>query len=179
MTQRIEGYEPGGGCDEADEALAGIATMFGGKVPNYHKVLANSPATITAFKGLRMEMQKTTISAAEREIVAIEVSRRNACEYCMAAHTKFARRLKVGPEDLAALVDGRPMSDPRHALIQRAAQQLWNHRGGLPDAILAEFRDQGLSDGELIEVIGVIAWYALSTMTNNLARTEIDPFFLD
>jgi len=43
--QHIPGYEPGRDNPVADEALANISKMFGGHIPNYDKVLANSSAT--------------------------------------------------------------------------------------------------------------------------------------
>ncbi len=175
--QRIPGYEIGDGSEDADRALTGISKMFGGYVPNIHKVMANSPAMIEAFEAMRRLLQKTKINADEREIISIEVSRRSGCDYCTTAHTYFARRLQVSDDDIAAAVDGRPMTEPRLALVQRATQRLLDRRAKLSDEELAEFRDAGLSDTELLEIIAVIGWYVMSTYTNNLALTEIDDFF--
>ena len=70
------------------------------------------------------------------------------------------------------------MSHPRHALVQRAAMRLWDTQGRLSEEEIKEFNDEGLSTAELLEIISVIGWYVTSTLTNNLARTEIDPEFL-
>ncbi len=51
------------------------------------------------------------------------------------------------------------------------------NRGRLNDAELAELRDAGMSDAELIEVIAIIGWYVLSTYVNNLAQTDVDGFW--
>ncbi len=177
--QRIPFYEVGGGSEIADKALIDIAKMFGGKIPNYHRVLANSPASIQGFEGLRSSLQKSKLRAVEREIIALEVSRRSDCEYCLAAHSKFMRMSKVSEEDIAACVAGTPMSNPRHALVQKAAQDLYDKQGRLSDEELAAFRDAGLPDAELIEVVAIIGWYVLSTFVNNLAHTEVDAFWLE
>ena len=84
---------------------------------------------------------------------------------------------KVSEDQIAAAVAGTPMSDQRHALVQRAAQMLYDKLGRLSDEELAELRHAGLSDAELIEVIAIIGWYVLSTFVNNLAHTEVDPFW--
>lgn len=177
MAQRIPCYQPREGNEVADRALADIAKMFGGYIPNFHKVLANSPAVVTAFEAMRRTLQGTKIRAIEREIIALEVSRRSNCEYCIAAHSKFARAFKMPASDLEALLSGRPMADPRSTLVQRATQRLIDTEGHLSDPELAEFRAAGLNNGELIEVIAVIGWYVLSTYVNNLADTEIDAFW--
>ena len=70
------------------------------------------------------------------------------------------------------------MSSPRHALVQRAAKRLWDTQGRLSEDEIRTFNDEGLSIPELFEVIAVIGWYVTSTLSNNLARTEIDPEFL-
>ena len=178
MKQIIAGYEPGGGDAEKDQALEDIAKMFGGLVPNFHKVLATSKAVVVAFEAMRRSLQKTKLRAIEREIVSVEVSRRTKCHYCMSAHSNFARLMKMSPDDIRAMRDGRPMSSPRHALVQRAAKRLWDTQGRLPEDEIRDFDAAGLSNGELIEIIAVIGWYVTSTLTNNLARTAIDPEFL-
>ncbi len=176
-AQRIQGYQPGSGLAESDAALAELGKMFGGYVPNFHRVLAHSPAVISAFQKMRATLQKTKLRAAEREIVALEVSRRSACEYCIAAHSKGARLHRVAEPDVAAAVAGTPLEDARLALVQRATQRLWDTRGRLSDHELAELQNAGLSAAELLEIIAVIGWYVWSTLTNNLAHTEIDEFW--
>lgn len=177
--QRIPSYEIGGGSEAADRALAGISKMFGGYLPNIHKVMANSPAMIEAFEAMRRLLQKTKISAGEREIISIEVSRRSQCDYCKTAHSYFARRLGISEDDISAAIEGRPVDDPRLALVQRATQRILDRHGRLSDKELEAFRAAGLGDAELLEIIAVIGWYVISTYTNNLAQTEIDDFFKD
>ncbi len=176
-AQRIPGYQPGGGDPDKDQALADISRMFGGMVPNFHKVLANSTAVVTAFEAMRRILQDTELAAVEREIVAVEVSRRTRCHYCISAHSNFARRMRMNAEDIEALRQGQPLSDPRQALVQRATMRLWETQGRLPDDELQGFHDAGLKTSELLEIIAVIGWYVLSTLSNNLANTEVDESF--
>ena len=176
-VQRVAPYEPGSGLPRSDEALQGIGRMFGGYVPNLHRVLARSPASVEAFEAMRRLLQDTKISALERELVAIEVSRRSGCAYCMTAHTYFADRFKLSPEDVERARVGEIVSDPRLGLVQRATHRLLDRKGRLSDEELAGFRGEGLGDDELIEIISIIGWYVTSTYTNNLAQTEIDAFF--
>jgi AhpD family alkylhydroperoxidase len=175
--QIIPGYEPGSGDEGKDKALADISKMFGGKTPNFHKVLANSRAVITAFESMRRNLQQTALRPVEREIVSVEVSRRTKCHYCLSAHSNFAKQMKMTPDDIRAMREGRPLSDPRQALVQKATMRLWDTQGRLPEAEIQEFVDAGLSIPELFEVIAVIGWYVTSTLSNNLARTKVDDFF--
>ncbi len=175
--QRIKGYEPGDGSAKADVALDGIGRLFGGHVPNFHKVMARSPAVIEAFEAVRVALAKTALRGAEREVVALEVSRRNRCAYCIAVHSRAARLHRVDAGDIQALLDGKTMPDARLELIRRAVGRLWETRGDLPDAELAAFRDEGLGDAELMEIIAIIGFYVWATIANNLIHTDIDPLF--
>ena len=178
-SQRIPGYEIGGGSEESDAALQDMSKMFNGRVPNFHRVLAQSPAVVTAFEAMRRTLQRTKLRAAEREIISLEVSRRNDCEYCLAAHTKFLRMMKTPEDQIEAAVSGKPMADPRHALIQRASQRLIDSQGRISDQELQEFQEAGLSNGELIEIVAIIGWYTQATITNNLAHTAVDAFWTE
>lgn len=175
--QIIPGYQPGSGDADKDEALIGISKMFGGLIPNYHKVLANSAAVINAFEKFRHSMQKTKLRAIEREIVSVEVSRRTKCHYCLSAHSTFARQMRMSPTDIRAMREGHPLSDPRQALVQHATKRLWETQGRLSVEEIADFNAKGLSNQELIEIIAVIGWFVISTLTNNLSRTEVDEAF--
>jgi AhpD family alkylhydroperoxidase len=177
MRQIIPDYEPSGGDPEKDQALTDISKIFGGLIPNFHKVLANSRAVVLAFEAMRRHLQKTKLRAIEREIVSVEVSRRTKCHYCMSAHSTFARQMKMSHEDILAMREGRPMSNPRHALVQHAAKRLWDTQGRLSEEEIKTFNDEGLSVHELFEGIAVIGGYVTSTLSNNLARTEIDAEF--
>jgi AhpD family alkylhydroperoxidase len=143
--QRIDGYEPGNGSSRADKALEGILEMLG-FVPNFHKVLAVSPAAIDGFSYMRQALQDVSLAPVEREIIALEVSRRMLCPYCIAAHSKFARMHKVS--DLA-------------------------------DSDLKELSQAGLDHVTLTEIVAVIGWYVWATMVNNVAVTDIDPYWLE
>ena len=176
--QRINGYEPGSGSSRADKALEGIFEMLG-FVPNFHKVLAVSPAAIDGFTYMRQALQDVSLAPVEREIIALEVSRRMLCPYCIAAHSKFARMHNVSDDDLAALLDGRPMSDQRQALVQQAAQMLWDTKGHLADSDLKELSQAGLDHVTLTEIVAVIGWYVWATMVNNVAVTDIDPYWME
>lgn len=173
-VQRIPCYEPGSGHPESDAALERVSRMFDGYVPNFHRVMAQSPAVIDAFEKMRASLQRTSLRPLERELISLEVSRRNGCEYCLAAHSMFARRLRLPEDQLEAALDGRPLADARLALVRRAARELIDTQGRLSDDALTGYRQAGLGDAQILEVIAVIGWYTWATLTNNLARTVVD-----
>lgn len=57
-----------------------------GRVPNYFRVLSNSPAVIDAHAALKQSLGKA-LDLKTRERIALAVAAVNGCEYCDLAHT--------------------------------------------------------------------------------------------
>ncbi|QWF71141.1 carboxymuconolactone decarboxylase family protein [Methylomonas paludis] len=63
-----------------------------GMVPNFLKVLANSPTALRAFLGLHGIASEGRLSPQTRERIALTVAQQNSCEYCVSAHTALGRK---------------------------------------------------------------------------------------
>jgi len=140
------------------------------------RVLANSPNLLTAFAAYWQGIQTSSLERDEREVVAMEMARRNGCHYCVPAHTMLSREAGIPDPEIARIFDGEAAENSRHCLIQRATQRLAESTGKLTDEELADFRDGGLSDENLLDIIGEIAHCTISNFTNRLAQTEPDDF---
>lgn len=172
----IPPYTPGTGNPEADSLLAEVAERFGGAAPNFHRVLANSPAALARFSGIYLAMKSSKLASLEKEIAALEVARRYQCPYCLAAHGKMARAEGLSSDDLTLLLDHRAISDPRLELIRRATSDIMDcggsvHRMG-EGTVLGD-----LEAAEIVEITAVIATFTFASLVNNLADTPIDPMF--
>lgn len=164
---------------EADaETVAVIERMEGlwGGDWNLTRVLANAPNMLRAFADFCDGLQGSSLNPADREVLALEMSRRNGCHYCIPAHTMLARAEDVADADIAAILDGRDAADPRCRLIQRATRRICETTGKLEDEELQSFIDQGLSHETLLDMVGDIAYCTVTNFTNRLAQTELDPF---
>ncbi|RLA05277.1 MAG: hypothetical protein DRQ54_08340 [Gammaproteobacteria bacterium] len=59
-------------------------------VPNLYRVMAESPAALTADQAMGQAQLLSALSAVEQQVVAITISIANGCEYCAAAHSTLA-----------------------------------------------------------------------------------------
>jgi AhpD family alkylhydroperoxidase len=73
----------------ARPALDEIKSAFG-VVPNMFKAVANSPAALRSMWGSFGALGSGTLGARLGEQIAVAVADRNACNYCLAAHTAAA-----------------------------------------------------------------------------------------
>lgn len=162
--------EPAAG--RAQELLAGVQKKLG-LVPNLTRVLANSPAALEGYLAFSGALATGTLSAAVREQLALVVGEVHGCGYCLSAHTAIGK--KVGLKDEAILDARRGQSkEPKtHALLV-LARAIALKRGELVDADLRAARDAGVTDAEIVEVVGAVALNVYTNWLNHVAATPID-----
>ncbi|NQV44525.1 MAG: carboxymuconolactone decarboxylase family protein [Rhodospirillales bacterium] len=138
--------------------------------------IANSPNLITAFRNYWDQLQQSSLTQDDREVIALYLAKYNGCHYCVPAHTLVSRDAGLDEEDIAAILDGREPSNPRRRLILEAVRSIQETKGGLSDAQFNKLTGAGLSHENLIDVIGEIAHCTVTNYTNRLAQTEPDDF---
>jgi AhpD family alkylhydroperoxidase len=136
-------------------------------------VLARSPAALTGYLGLDRGLAKGRLSAIDRHLVALMVAQRTGSAYCLSVETRAARQAGLADEQILAARDGCSRSDREVALLFLAGKLVVNH-GELADADLAAVRQAGLSDTEVIEVIGHVALNLAAASVSHAARLKLD-----
>ena len=169
---RIQPIDPVAATGEAATQLAVARKMFGG-TPNLVTTAALSPAVLQGMLGMFASLGKASLGARAGEKIAIAVAQANGCGYCLSAHTAIGTLHGV---EAAALTDARRASsdDPKTAALLRLAVEINSTRGHISDATLAAARQAGLTDAEVVEVVGHVALNVFTNYLNNVSRTDID-----
>jgi uncharacterized peroxidase-related enzyme len=145
-----------------------------GSVPNLFRIVGNSPAALEGYLGLSAALGKGRLDAKTRERIAIVVAERNACEYCLSAHTYLGRNVaKLDDADLEANRDGSS-SDAKAAAAVAFAARLVDQRGHVTDADLEAVRVAGFEDAQIVEIITHVALNTLTNYVNSALATELD-----
>lgn len=162
--------------DDAPEASRPILDAVKkqlGVVPNLFRLIANSPAALTAFTGLQGPLAKT-LDVKTRERIALAVAEVNGCDYCLSAHTYIALNLaKLSPEEIALNRRGAS-GDAKAGAAVRFAAAVARERGHVADADLAAVRAAGFDEKEIVEIVALVAENTFTNYLNEVARTEID-----
>ncbi len=169
---RIQPINPAAASGDAATHLATAKKMFGG-TPNLFTTAANAPSTLGAILGMFANVGKGTLGARVGEQIAIAVAQANGCGYCLSAHSAIGKMHGLDPAELAAAKRAASMT-PKTAALLKLAVAINNSRGQVSDAVLAESRAAGISDVEIVEVVGHVALNVFTNYLNNVARTEID-----
>lgn len=148
-------------------ALEGLQKGLG-FIPNAFRTLAHAPAALNGYLALAQALGKSSLSGAEREVVALATSEVNGCDYCTAAHTFFGAKAGLSEEAIRQARSGELNA------IATLARQITERSGQLSDAQLAAAREAGLSDSQMVEVVAQVTLLTLTNYLNNLADTAID-----
>lgn len=144
-----------------------------GRVPNFLKVFANSPAALRAFLGLHGIANEGSLDAQTRERVALAIAQQNACEYCLSAHTEIGGNAGLNRAEIQANREGGS-HDAKAAVAVKLARSLAEHKGEVTTAELLEARDAGFSDADIVEIITHVGMNILTNILGKASRVEID-----
>jgi uncharacterized peroxidase-related enzyme len=157
------------------EILNGVQKAWG-FVPNLHRVLAESPATLGAYSTLWGISERTNFSPHERNIAYLAITYENECTYSMAGHTSLSRMAKVDNAAIAAVREGRPIADAKLEALRQFAAKVTRQRGVVSKADVAAFKAAGYDNRAVLEVLVLAATKLISNYTNHLAQTPLDAF---
>ncbi|MBO6513889.1 MAG: carboxymuconolactone decarboxylase family protein [Phycisphaerales bacterium] len=157
---------------EASQTLEAIKGKIG-MVPNIYATLAHAPAALTALLGFGEAVGQSSLSPALREQIALTIAGVNSCDYCASAHTMIGKGAGVNEDELASNLAGNA-SDSKTQAFLTLAKRIVEKQGHLSDAEVAEARDAGITDQEIIEVLAVVAQNIFTNYFNHIADPEID-----
>lgn len=148
-------------------ALEGLQKGLG-FIPNAFKTMAHAPAALNGYLALAQSLGKSSLSAAEREVVALATSEINGCGYCIAAHSFFGEKAGLHEDDIRGARSGELNA------VAALARQITESRGQLSDAQIAAAHEAGLTDSKIVEVVAQVTLLTLTNYLNNIAATDVD-----
>ena len=137
------------------------------------RAVANSPAALKNMWGAFGALGGGVLSAKLGEQLAVAVADRNACEYCLAAHTALGRKAGASAEEMRA-AQGGESSDPKTNAALRFALKLVNGRGQVNDADVQVLRAVGYSDEEMVEILAHVALNLFTNYVNVAFAVPLD-----
>ena len=134
-----------------------------GTVDNVMRIHSLNVETLrTHFEMYTATMHRPSpLSRAEREMVAVAISRLNGCDYCLAHHRAGLERLVPKRPGLAEALAGGETGDlgPREAALVAFATALTVAPGRMSEADVAELRTGGLDDRAILDLAQVVGYF--------------------
>jgi uncharacterized peroxidase-related enzyme len=166
-------HTPDSAPDGAREVLEEAEKVYG-FIPNLLRVLADSPQAVRAYWALGEELNASSLSGLEQQVLMLAVSRVNRCPYCMAAHSLTARLAGMPESDLEALRSGASLSDPRLEALRVFARTVTEERGKVKKEVMEAFLSAGFTKAQVLEVMLGIAYKTMSNYVNHVVETNLD-----
>lgn len=141
--------------------------------PNMFRAVANSPAALKSMWGSFGALGGGVIGARLGEQIAVAVADRNACNYCLAAHTALGRKAGASGEEMAAAQTGQS-NDPQTQAALRFALKLVNERGQVSEADVKDLRAAGFSDEAIVEILAHVALNLFTNYVNVAFAVPVD-----
>ncbi|VAW65841.1 Macrophage infectivity potentiator-related protein [hydrothermal vent metagenome] len=164
---------------EASKALLQQTQNKFGFIPNLIGIMASSPAITQAYLSVDEIFSKSSLSSTEQQTVLLTVSHYHQCQYCMAAHTAISGMLKVKPDVVQALRDGKPINDTKLEALRQFTWQIIDNRGWVAPDDVQPFLDAGYESSHMLDILVGVAQKTLSNFTNHLTGTPLDDAFAE
>jgi len=144
-----------------------------GRVPNMMKTLAHSPVALELYLTMSGILGGSSIPAKDQERLALLSAEKNSCGYCNKAHAAIGKGAGLTDSEIAAARSGEA-TNPKTAAMLTFAAAVLEKKGRVSDQEFAAAKSSGLSDAEILEVIGVTCLNIYTNYVNQVADTVID-----
>ncbi len=158
--------------------LAAVRQKYG-FVPNLAGSMSSAPPVLTAYLALEEAFRESPLSPVEQEVVALTVSRKNGCEYCMSGHSMLAGMVGLGADDLNALRAGSPLLTPRLESLRKFTEALLEATGSLDEGTVSDLYEAGYTREQAMAVPLGIAFKTLSNLSHHIHPVPVDDAFAD
>lgn len=163
-----------------DPEVAELAKFFNetlGFPPNSVLTMQRRPAIAMAFIALNKAVMENQgrVSSDLKRLVGYLASLNAGCRYCQAHTIRAAERYGAGEEKLAHIWEFR--THPAFSDAERAALEFALAASSVPnavdDAVAAELR-RYWDDGEIVEILGVVALFGYLNRWNDSMGTTLE-----
>ncbi len=161
---RIDVIEPEAATGILAEVYNELASSRG-KIAEVHKIQSLNPQSIRDHMNLYMPVMfaRSSLSRAEREMMAVIVSSANGCAYCIRHHGEALDHFWKNPRRVAALAaEGallEGLSERERALCTYALIVTQEPASTRVDKATAALRGQGLEDRAILDASLVVAYF--------------------
>ena len=149
------------------------------QLPGVLGLLAFKPSVGTALAGFIQQLLRgdSSLSAADRELLAAYVSRLHECEFCNRSHAAAARALGADATACAAVTGAPEIPDgsPRLQALFRLAAAVVPGGHGVTAGIVADARAAGAGDEDIHDTVLIAAAFCMLTRYVDGLDTAVPP----
>ena len=143
-----------------------------GFTPNLYATFAYSETALPTF--LAAQNAASSLSGSEKEAVSLVVSQVNACDYCLSAHTVFAKKAGYTEEQTLELRAGAVSFNLKLDALVKLAKSIAENKGHAEPEVIEAFFNAGYSKANLVDVIMLVGIRSITNYLYSNTNIEID-----
>lgn len=143
-----------------------------GFTPNLYATFAYSETALPTF--LSAQNAASSLSDAEKEAVSLIVSQVNNCDYCLSAHTVFAKEVGFNEEQTLELRAGSVSFDAKLDSLVKLAKSIAENRGHADPGLIEAFFNNSYSKANLVDLIMLVGIRSITNYLYSNTKVEID-----
>lgn len=163
-------------AQDPDPVIADLVTRASGKsgaISTLYSQMANAPGLLEVYRaGYRSFAKESGFTPAEQQLVMLEISRINGCEYCVPAHSAAARAAQVPEATIAAVIDSVPLEDFRLRTLVAFVRTMVESRGLPKIDNVQRFLEVGYSEQQILYIVLAISVKTISNYTAHIFHTK-------
>jgi uncharacterized peroxidase-related enzyme len=145
-----------------------------GKHFNIFKGLGNARSGLEAYLSLNQALSHSSLSAAEKEAIALIVGEKNNCDYCLAAHTAIGKGHGLTEDKTVQIRKGDATGDDRIDAIVTFVSRIVETNGFATNEDLNAFKAAGFDDANVVDVIVAYTLNVFTNTFNHINDTAVD-----
>ncbi len=173
---RIKPIEKEEATDEVRIIYRDIETAFG-MVPNLFKTYAHFPALLRVnWEKTKALMMGGELPRELKESIAVVVSAANVCNYCVAAHSMALQMIGFSKERIDAMIKNTEeleMSQSDQKILKYVRKATLTPQK-ITDRETSELKSLGLTDSQIVEILGVMELFTGYNKFLDALAVEID-----
>ena len=159
------------------EARAEVRRQWGQDL-NITDAMAHNPEVLKGFLSFWDALDRSGLSAEDREVICMDMAVQNGCHYCVPAHMGVAQSRGIDMAMITRIAMGELLEDDsRAARLQRLVRRLVETGGMLEDDELATAHAHGFDNAQLVAIVAEIAHCHFTNSFNRLAKTVPDAHY--
>lgn len=139
----------------------------GGQPVEMFQALSLAPGVLESFIALNRGVYPGgEVEREVKEIIILEASRRNACQFCTQSHITMTRMIGMSRQPLTLLDDPASLP-PRQRLALELTRAAMTDANRVPDELFARLR-QAFTEAEIVELTFMIGFINCLNLFNNV-----------
>jgi len=155
------------------ETLRGVQASLG-MIPNLAAGMAESPSLVQAFFAVRDLYARSSLSAADIQVLSLANAYENGCDWCLAFHSFAAEKAGVTRQAIDALREGGAPSDPRWLALAGLTREMIARRGHVSAETLTAFERAGLGATQALDVVLGLGFSVMANYAQHLIGAPLD-----